>query len=88
MDAVKPPAPGSSKPDPVEESLYEMDAVRVAQQGIRELPGSLAEAIEELPLQILAIFGVEQGEVRVAVHLQPLLLSTRAQKALEVAARM
>ena len=39
---------GLALPDPVEESLYEMDAVRVAQQGIRELPGSLAEAIEEL----------------------------------------
>jgi glutamine synthetase len=35
-------------PDPVEESLYEMDAVRVAQHGIRELPGSLEEAINEL----------------------------------------
>ena len=35
-------------PDPVEESLYEMDAARVAQQGIRELPGSLEEAIAEM----------------------------------------
>jgi len=35
-------------PDPVEESLYEMDSVRVAQKGIEELPGSLIEAIEEL----------------------------------------
>ena len=35
-------------PDPVEESLYEMDAVRVAQHGIRELPGSLEEAIAEM----------------------------------------
>ncbi|MEY4045695.1 MAG: glutamine synthetase, type [Chloroflexota bacterium] len=35
-------------PDPVEESLYEMDAARVAQQGIRELPGSLEEAISEM----------------------------------------
>ena len=35
-------------PDPVEESLYEMDAARVAQQGIRELPGSLDEAIDEM----------------------------------------
>jgi glutamine synthetase len=32
----------------VEESLYEMDAVRVAQHGIRELPGSLEEAITEM----------------------------------------
>ena len=39
---------GLKLPDPVEESLYEMDAVRVVQQGIRELPGSLHEAIEEL----------------------------------------
>jgi large subunit ribosomal protein L1 len=37
-----------SLPEPVEESLYEMDAVRVAQHGIRELPGSLEEAINEL----------------------------------------
>jgi glutamine synthetase len=35
-------------PDPVEESLYEMDSVRVAQKGIQELPGSLIEAIGEL----------------------------------------
>jgi glutamine synthetase len=35
-------------PDPVEESLYEMDSVRVAQKGIEELPGSLIEAIDEL----------------------------------------
>jgi glutamine synthetase len=34
--------------DPVEESLFEMDATRVAEKGIRELPGTLGEAIDEL----------------------------------------
>ncbi len=34
--------------DPVEESLFEMDASRVAEKGIRELPGTLGEAIDEL----------------------------------------
>ena len=33
---------------PVEESLFEMDAARVAERGITELPGTLGEAIEEL----------------------------------------
>ncbi len=35
-------------PDPVEESLFEMDAARVTENGIRELPGTLGEAIAEL----------------------------------------
>ena len=34
--------------DPVEESLFEMDASRIAEKGIRELPGTLGEAIDEL----------------------------------------
>ena len=34
--------------DPVEESLFEMDAAAIAAHGIRELPGTLGEAIEEL----------------------------------------
>lgn len=34
--------------DPVEESLFEMDVTRIAEQGIRELPGSLGEALDEL----------------------------------------
>jgi len=34
--------------DPVEESLYEMDATRIAERGIRQLPGTLSEAIDEL----------------------------------------
>ena len=34
--------------EPVEESLVEMDAERIAEKGIRELPGTLGEAIEEL----------------------------------------
>ncbi len=34
--------------EPVEESLFEMDAARVAERGIRELPGTLGEAMEEL----------------------------------------
>ena len=34
--------------DPVEESLFEMDATRIVEKGIKELPGTLGEAIEEL----------------------------------------
>src|SRR4029078_5397250 len=34
--------------DPVEESLFEMDAARIAEKGIRELAGPLGEAIDEL----------------------------------------
>jgi len=34
--------------EPVEESLFEMDAARIAEKGIRELPGTLGEAIDEL----------------------------------------
>jgi glutamine synthetase len=34
--------------EPVEESLFEMDAARIAERGIRELPGTLGEAIDEL----------------------------------------
>jgi len=34
--------------EPVEESLYEMDADRIAERGIRQLPGTLGEAIDEL----------------------------------------
>src|ERR1700682_6327373 len=33
---------------PVEESLFEMDAARIAEMGIRELPGTLGDALEEL----------------------------------------
>ncbi len=33
---------------PVEESLFEMDATRIAERGIKELPGTLGEALEEL----------------------------------------
>jgi len=33
---------------PVEESLFEMDAARIAEMGIREMPGSLGDAIDEL----------------------------------------
>ncbi len=33
---------------PVEESLFEMDAARIAEKGIRELPGTLGDAIAEL----------------------------------------
>jgi glutamine synthetase len=39
---------GLSLPDPVEESLFEMDSSRVAERGIQELPGTLGAAIEEL----------------------------------------
>jgi glutamine synthetase len=34
--------------EPVEESLFEMDAATIASKGIRELPGTLGEAIDEL----------------------------------------
>ncbi len=34
--------------EPVEESLFEMGAARIAEKGIRELPGTLGEAIDEL----------------------------------------
>jgi glutamine synthetase len=39
---------GMELPEPVEESLYEMDAARIAERGIRHLPGTLGEAIDEL----------------------------------------
>jgi glutamine synthetase len=39
---------GLALSEPVEESLFEMDASRVAERGIEELPGTLGEAIEEL----------------------------------------
>jgi glutamine synthetase len=34
--------------DPVEESLFEMDASTIAAKGIKELPGTLGEALDEL----------------------------------------
>ncbi len=34
--------------DPVEESLFEMDATTIASKGIKELPGTLGEALDEL----------------------------------------
>jgi glutamine synthetase len=34
--------------DPVEESLFEMDAHQVTERGIQELPGTLGQAIDEL----------------------------------------
>lgn len=34
--------------DPVEESLFEMDAATIASKGIRELPGTLGDALDEL----------------------------------------
>ena len=39
---------GLRLPPPVEESLFEMDAARLAEQGIAEMPGSLGEALDEL----------------------------------------
>ena len=39
---------GLALPEPVEESLFEMDAARIAEKGIRELPGTLGEALDEL----------------------------------------
>ena len=34
--------------DPVEEILFEMDAATIASKGIKELPGTLGDAIDEL----------------------------------------
>jgi glutamine synthetase len=34
--------------EPVEESLFEMDASQIAAKGIKELPGTLGEALDEL----------------------------------------
>jgi glutamine synthetase len=39
---------GMTLDDPVEESLYAMDSDRIRERGIRELPGTLGEAIDEL----------------------------------------
>ena len=39
---------GMALAEPVEESLFEMDAARIAEKGIRELPGTLGEALDEL----------------------------------------
>jgi glutamine synthetase len=39
---------GMTLAEPVEESLFEMDAIRIAEKGIRELPGTLGEALDEL----------------------------------------
>jgi len=39
---------GLTLSDPVEESLFEMDASRVTERGIQELPGTLGQAIDEL----------------------------------------
>ncbi len=39
---------GMTLGDPVEESLFEMDAATITSKGIRELPGTLGEALEEL----------------------------------------
>jgi glutamine synthetase len=45
LDGIK---KGLELADPVEESLYAMDASRIAQRGIKELPGTLGEALDEL----------------------------------------
>jgi glutamine synthetase len=39
---------GMQLADPVEESLFEMDAATIAAKGIRELPGTLGDALDEL----------------------------------------
>jgi glutamine synthetase len=39
---------GMTLSDPVEESLFEMDAAQIASKGIKELPGTLGEALDEL----------------------------------------
>jgi glutamine synthetase len=39
---------GMELADPVEESLFEMDATQIAAKSIQELPGTLGEALDEL----------------------------------------
>ncbi len=39
---------GLTLAEPVEASLFEMDAATIAAKGIRELPGTLGEALDEL----------------------------------------
>ncbi|HEY2917062.1 MAG TPA: type I glutamate--ammonia ligase [Candidatus Limnocylindrales bacterium] len=39
---------GLTLSEPVEESLFEMDAAQIASKGIKELPGTLGEALDEL----------------------------------------
>jgi glutamine synthetase len=39
---------GMTLSEPVEESLFEMDAAQIATKGIKELPGTLGEALDEL----------------------------------------
>jgi glutamine synthetase len=39
---------GMTLGEPVEESLFEMDAATIAAKAIRELPGTLGDALEEL----------------------------------------
>jgi glutamine synthetase len=39
---------GLEPPEPVEESLYEMDDARIRERGIKQLPGTLGEALDEL----------------------------------------
>ena len=36
-------------PDPVEENLYHFDAAKLASRKIKQLPGTLREALDELP---------------------------------------
>ncbi|HWH23860.1 MAG TPA: hypothetical protein VNW68_03085, partial [Candidatus Limnocylindria bacterium] len=58
---------------PVEESLYEMSGERIREKGIRELPGTLAEALDEL----------EQDEVIQAAlgeHVYPRFLEAKRQE--------
>jgi glutamine synthetase len=59
--------------EPVEESLYEMSGERIREKGIRELPGTLAEALDEL----------EQDEVIQAAlgeHVYPRFLEAKRQE--------
>jgi glutamine synthetase len=49
-----------SPPDPVEENLYHLDAAKLASRKIRQLPGTLSEALGEL--QADAVIGEALGE--------------------------
>jgi len=39
---------GLTPPDPVEENLYHFDAAKLASRQIKQLPGTLREALDEL----------------------------------------
>jgi glutamine synthetase len=57
---------GMTLSDPVEESLFEMDASRVAEKGIAELPGTLAECLahDRVHLELVDRLAERAGQLR------------------------